>query len=114
MVPSHPCGEQGTPTLGAPLPLAQTVKGTQKHRLFPAPPVGSQDAGGNLPARSVLSLLFSFGYQQPQPPVSNSAAGVWVVVDYVPPPGPKSKSLYLVGEPQSIFVNSRLMEGRGL
>lgn len=38
MVPSpHPCGEQGTPTLGAPLPLAQTVKGTQKHRLFPAP-----------------------------------------------------------------------------
>ena len=33
---------------------------------------------------------------------------------YVPPPGPKSKSLYLVGSPQSIFVNSRLMEGRGL
>ena len=32
---------------------------------------------------------------------------------YVPPPGPKSKSLYLVGSPHSIFVNSRLLEGRG-
>lgn len=38
MVPSpHPYKERGTPTLGTLLPLARAVKGTQKHRLFPAP-----------------------------------------------------------------------------
>ena len=116
MVPSpHPYEERGTPTLGTLLPLAQAVKETQKHCLFPAPLWNHKMLEGIcvLGLLWVLGLLFSHDYQGPQPPVGSSRACGLAVVGYVPPLGPKSKGLHLVGGPQSI-LQYQLMEGRGL
>lgn len=116
MVPSpHPYEERGTPTLGTLLPLAQAVKETQKHRLFPAPLCNHKMPEGIclLGLLWVLDLLFSHDYQGRQPPVSSSRACGLAVVGQVPPLGPKSKGLHLVGGPQSI-LQYQLMEGRGL